>query len=65
MVQGGAATMINLIGELPARDHVLGLPGVHLHDYGKAPRKNRKLGHATVVGPERAAVDQLAARILG
>ena len=65
MVQGGAATMINLIGELPARDHVLGLPGVHLHDYGKSPRKNRKLGHATVVGPERAAVDQLAARILG
>jgi len=65
MTVGGHATMINLIGELPAREHVLGLPGVHLHDYGKAPRENRKLGHATVVGDERAAVDGLAAQILG
>ena len=65
MTQGGFATMINLIGERPARPHVLALPGVHLHDYGKAPRPNRKLGHATVVGQDRAAVDALAAQILG
>jgi 5-(carboxyamino)imidazole ribonucleotide synthase len=65
MALGGHATMINLIGELPAREHVLALPGVHLHDYGKSPRKNRKLGHATVVGAERAEVDAVAARILG
>ena len=47
------------------RAHVLALAGVHLHDYGKAPRPNRKLGHATVVGQDRATVDALAARILG
>ena len=65
MTLGGHATMINLIGELPAKEHVLALPGVHLHDYGKSPRKNRKLGHATVVGSGRAEVDAVAARILG
>jgi 5-(carboxyamino)imidazole ribonucleotide synthase len=29
------------------------LAGAHLHDYGKAPRPARKLGHATMVAPER------------
>lgn len=65
MSQGGVATMINLIGEMPARTHLLSLGGVHLHDYGKSPRPNRKLGHATVVGQDREAVDALAAKILG
>jgi 5-(carboxyamino)imidazole ribonucleotide synthase len=63
MSQGGHATMINLIGEMPERRHVLSLPGVHLHDYGKSARPNRKLGHATVVGQARPEVDALAARI--
>lgn len=65
MVQHGFATMINLIGEMPDPNHMLGLAGVHVHDYGKSARPNRKLGHATVVGAERAAVDAMAARILG
>jgi 5-(carboxyamino)imidazole ribonucleotide synthase len=65
MQEGGHATMINLIGELPAREHVLSLPGAHLHDYGKSPRKNRKLGHVTVVGQQRDDVDAVAARVLG
>ena len=64
MAMGGFATMVNLIGQMPSPAHALSLPGVHVHDYGKAPRPRRKLGHATVVGAERAAVDQLAARIL-
>jgi len=65
MVQGGCATMINLIGEMPERSHVLQLDGVHVHDYGKTARPNRKLGHATVFGRDRAAADGLAAQILG
>jgi 5-(carboxyamino)imidazole ribonucleotide synthase len=64
MVQGSVATMINLIGEMPESDQLLSLPGVHVHDYGKSPRPNRKLGHATVVGQDRAEVDALAGRIL-
>ena len=55
MAQGGVATMINLIGEMPEQRNLLGLDGVHVHDYGKSARQNRKLGHATVVGADREA----------
>jgi len=64
MVQDGFATMINLIGEMPEREHLFGLSNVHVHDYGKSARPNRKLGHATVVGKDRATVDATAAQIL-
>ncbi|MBL9076805.1 MAG: 5-(carboxyamino)imidazole ribonucleotide synthase [Planctomycetes bacterium] len=63
MTGGGVATMVNLVGELPARPDLLGVRGLHVHAYGKAPRPGRKLGHATVVGADRAAVDALADRI--
>jgi 5-(carboxyamino)imidazole ribonucleotide synthase len=43
----GHAVMFNLIGRMPPARPLLGLPGVHLHDYGKAPRPGRKLGHLT------------------
>jgi len=42
------ALMFNWIGELPERDRLLGIPGVHWHDYGKAARPGRKIGHATL-----------------
>jgi 5-(carboxyamino)imidazole ribonucleotide synthase len=45
----GHAAMVNLVGTMPDRAALLGLPGVHLHDYGKVPRPGRKLGHCTVV----------------
>jgi 5-(carboxyamino)imidazole ribonucleotide synthase len=56
----GHAGMLNLIGNMPA---MLQLPaGATLHDYGKAPRPGRKLGHITVVSGSAAARDaQLAA----
>jgi len=60
----GHAAMINYIGRMPDRDRVLALPGVHHHDYGKAPRANRKLGHATVVAPTAAARDAVLRRLL-
>jgi 5-(carboxyamino)imidazole ribonucleotide synthase len=59
----GHAGMINCIGRMPDRDAVLALPGVHLHDYGKAPRPGRKLGHATVVARTAIARDALLKRI--
>jgi 5-(carboxyamino)imidazole ribonucleotide synthase len=49
----GHAAMLNLVGELPPRDAVLAVPGAHLHDYGKSPRIGRKLGHCTLVDPDR------------
>jgi 5-(carboxyamino)imidazole ribonucleotide synthase len=45
----GHSAMINLIGELPNRDEFLREPGLHWHDYGKAARPGRKLGHISLV----------------
>jgi 5-(carboxyamino)imidazole ribonucleotide synthase len=45
----GFAAMINLIGDMPARETLLAEAGLHLHDYGKEPRPGRKLGHCTLV----------------
>jgi 5-(carboxyamino)imidazole ribonucleotide synthase len=49
----GHSAMLNLIGQLPARDAVLGIAGAHLHDYGKSPRPGRKVGHCTLVDADR------------
>ena len=45
----GHAGMLNLIGDIPAAARTLDVAGAALHDYGKAPRAGRKLGHITVV----------------
>ncbi len=42
------AAMINFISTLPPAEKILAIPGCHYHDYGKAPRPGRKLGHATL-----------------
>ena len=64
MTAGGAATMVNLIGEMPSRRELLAIPGLHAHAYGKAARKGRKVGHATAVAASREAADAVAAKAL-
>jgi 5-(carboxyamino)imidazole ribonucleotide synthase len=51
------AGMVNLIGDIPGtlRSQELGV----LHDYGKAPRPGRKLGHITVTAESAAERDRL------
>ena len=44
----GPSVMLNFIGELPVPAPVLSEPRAHWHDYGKAPRAGRKVGHATL-----------------
>jgi 5-(carboxyamino)imidazole ribonucleotide synthase len=56
----GPSAMVNCIGVMPSRDAVLAISGAHLHDYGKAPRPGRKLGHITVIADDDA---ELAARL--
>ena len=55
----GHAGMLNLIGEIP--DSVTGfdMPDAWLHDYGKAPRPGRKLGHITVVADSAERRDEM------
>ena len=49
----GYSAMVNFIGEMPAVETVLKIPGAHFHDYGKQARPGRKLGHATLVCKSR------------
>jgi 5-(carboxyamino)imidazole ribonucleotide synthase len=49
---------------MPDRYRILALPGAHHHDYGKAPRAGRKLGHCTVVAPTAAGRDALLRQLL-
>ena len=44
----GHACMLNWLGTMPDPQPVLGEAGGHWHDYGKAPRKGRKVGHANL-----------------
>ncbi|MFW5728653.1 MAG: 5-(carboxyamino)imidazole ribonucleotide synthase, partial [Spirochaetota bacterium] len=62
----GAAAMVNLIGHDPegptqydGLQNALGMPGVHLHLYGKhLCRGGRKMGHVTATAPDaHSAVD--------
>jgi 5-(carboxyamino)imidazole ribonucleotide synthase len=53
--------MVNLIGALPALDELLGLPGAHVHLYGKELRAGRKVGHLTLVDPDEETVERAIA----
>jgi len=57
----GYAGMVNLIGEISDATRALSI-GV-LHDYGKAPRAGRKLGHVTVVADTAEQRDALVGEI--
>jgi 5-(carboxyamino)imidazole ribonucleotide synthase len=46
----GPCAMVNCLGSIPRPEPILAIPGAHLHDYGKAARPGRKVGHVTVVG---------------
>lgn len=43
----GCSLLLNLLGEAPDAAALLAIPDVHLHLYGKAPRRGRKIGHVT------------------
>jgi 5-(carboxyamino)imidazole ribonucleotide synthase len=59
----GHSAMINLVGEVPDRASLLAIPDAHLHLYGKAPRKGRKLGHVTVTTSDAVTRDARVASL--
>jgi 5-(carboxyamino)imidazole ribonucleotide synthase len=61
----GESVMLNCIGSLPDRDAVRAVTGAHLHDYGKAPRPGRKVGHITITAPTTAELDDRLRRLEG
>jgi 5-(carboxyamino)imidazole ribonucleotide synthase len=54
--------MFNWIGEMPDR-RLLAMPGLHWHDYDKAPRPGRKIGHATLTADSAAELEASAREI--
>ena len=60
----GRSLMINWIGSLPERDVMLARKGLHWHDYGKAARDGRKVGHATLTEAAGQSLDVLTAELL-
>jgi len=59
----GTACMLNWIGAMPDSAAVLAEAGGHWHDYGKAPRAGRKVGHATLRADTSAALAATLARV--
>jgi len=56
----GHSAMVNFIGDAPANETLAAIPGVHIHHYGKTPKPQRKVGHATVTA---ASAEELAQRV--
>ncbi len=44
----GPSAMVNILGGIPKSSEILGVPGAHLHLYGKDPKPGRKVGHVTL-----------------
>jgi 5-(carboxyamino)imidazole ribonucleotide synthase len=55
--------MFNWIGEMPDQQLALKVPGLHWHDYGKAPRPGRKIGHATLTAESMEALQANATQL--
>lgn len=60
----GFAGMVNLIGKMPETLTAPENVQLHIHDYGKAPRPGRKLGHATIVAKTAADRDRALESVL-
>ncbi|HEY0913331.1 MAG TPA: 5-(carboxyamino)imidazole ribonucleotide synthase [Solimonas sp.] len=56
----GHSAMINFIGDAPANEKLAAIPGVHIHHYGKTPKPQRKVGHATATA---VSTEELAQRV--
>jgi 5-(carboxyamino)imidazole ribonucleotide synthase len=59
----GFSAMANCVGALPPRDAILSIAGAHLHDYGKANRPGRKVGHVTVTADSAGDRDRRLAAV--
>ncbi len=59
----GCSLMLNVIGQWPDRQALLACPGVNIHDYEKAPRPGRKIGHLTVCADHPNELGERAQRL--
>ena len=55
--------MINFIGSVPAIADLAAVADCHVHDYGKAFKEGRKVGHATVRSVDSNSLQRRLAEI--
>jgi 5-(carboxyamino)imidazole ribonucleotide synthase len=56
--------MVNCLGAMPDPAAVLAIDGAHLHDYGKAARPGRKVGHVTLTADDDASLARQLGHLL-
>ena len=59
----GEVALLNVIGTEPDPAAILGIPGAHLHLYGKESRAGRKLGHVTLLDPTAERLAEVQGRL--
>lgn len=59
----GCSAMVNFIGQAPADAALAAIAGVHIHHYGKTPKPQRKVGHATVTANSAGELGDRLARL--
>lgn len=65
VAQQRACLMFNWIGQIPNAAELLSITDLHLHDYGKAARPGRKLGHATLTAASEQELQQRSTALAG
>ncbi len=61
----GYSAMINFIGSIPSANQLLAIENCHLHNYSKAFRTGRKVGHATLNSSSMDRLELLIAQVQG
>ncbi|MBV2130227.1 5-(carboxyamino)imidazole ribonucleotide synthase [Arsukibacterium indicum] len=56
--------MVNILGEDSVPNAILGIPGLHLHWYGKQKRPGRKMGHINLSASSLAELKARFARLI-
>lgn len=59
----GLSVMVNFIGAAPDNAALAAISGVHIHHYGKAPKPQRKVGHATVTAADAETLQQRLSQV--
>lgn len=50
--------MVNFIGDAPKTAELAAIPDLHIHHYGKTPKPQRKVGHATLLADSSAQLTE-------
>lgn len=57
------SAMVNCIGQMPPLSDVMKIKGAHSHDYVKAPKPGRKVGHITVRSKDPDSLEKATSQV--